>query len=184
MDFAHLSAILTSLLIAKVTEDVASKIGNDTFSLLLSLREKIRKELEDDERTSLALNQLEKNGSENLTTQDIEIIAETLQEKIEKDPEFAKEAQESQKILTRELEAENPEIAQEYLRRIEKLVARIKRLQKDVDSIKQHININVDRGDYLGKDPVILSGNSNIIYFSGHGSNVFGNNSGSMSLFL
>jgi hypothetical protein len=171
MDIAHLSALLTSLLITKVTEDVASKIGSETVSLLLSLRSKIRKELENDERASLALHQIEENGSENLTTQDIEIIAETLQEKIEQDPKFAKEAQESQEILARELEAENPEIAQEYLRRIEKLVVRIRRLQEDVDSIKQHININLDRGDYLGKDAAILSGNNNVIFhFSGHGS--------------
>lgn len=177
MDVANLSAILTSFLITKVTEDVASKIGSDTVSLLLSLRGKIRKELEDDERVNLALNQIEENGSENLTNQDIEIIAETLQEKIEKDPEFAKEAQESQKILTRELKAENPEIDQEYLKKIEKLIVKIKRLQEDVDTIRQHININVDRGDYLGKDPVILSGNNNIIHFVGHGSDTFINNS-------
>lgn len=167
MEIAHLSAVLTSLLITKVTEDVASKIGSDTISSFLSLREKIRKKLESDERASLALNQIEENGSENLTTQNIEIIAETLQEKIEKDPEFAKDAQESQKNLTRELEAKNPEIAQEYLKRIEKLVIRIKGLQEDVDNIKQHISVNVDRGDYVGKDPVILSGNNNIIQFVG-----------------
>ena len=170
MDVANLSAILTSFLITKFTEDVASKIGSDTVSRLLSLRGTIRKELKDNVIVNLALNQIEENGLENLTTQDLEIIAETLQEKIEKDPEFAKEAQESQKILTRELEAENPEIAQEYLKSIANLTFRIRRLQEDVDHIRQHININVDRGDYLGKDPVILSGNTHIINFVGHSS--------------
>jgi len=169
IDVLHLSAVLTSIAITKFTEEVASKIGDDTASLWVSLRGKIRKELEEDERASLALNQIEENGSENLTNQNLEIITEILQERIEKDTEFAKEAQESQQILTRELEAENPEIAQEYLRKIEKLTVRIKRLQVDIDTIKQHINVNVDRGDYLGKDPVILSGNDNIIHFFSQG---------------
>ncbi|CCH95027.1 membrane hypothetical protein [Microcystis aeruginosa PCC 9432] len=173
MDVTNLAAFLTSLVITKITEETASKIGGDVASSWISLRGKVRKELEENERASLVLNQIDKNSSEDLSTQNLEIIAETLQEKIVKDPEFAKEAEESRQILTRELETEHPEIAQEYLRRIEKLTARIKGLQEDIDigTIKQQsINVNVHRGDYLGKDPVILSGNNNIIHFiSGNG---------------
>ncbi|GGA59096.1 hypothetical protein [Okeania sp. KiyG1] len=46
-------------------------------------------------------------------------------------------------------------------------------MQKDVDDVKQKIKENVSRGDYLGKDPGILSGNQNFIQNINQGNSNF-----------
>lgn len=170
MDIAPLSAFLTSLLVTKISEEVAFKAGEEMASVWTSLKGKLKRELEQDTKTRLALNQIEESSSDNWSDQNLEIIVKALQEKIIENPEFAKEAQESQKILEEKLETERSEPAHEYLSRVEKLTARIKNLQEDIDTIKQRIDVNIGRGDYLGKDPFILSGNSNIIHLATHGS--------------
>ncbi len=108
------------------------------------------------------MNQLEASNNEDPSNQTLEIIAETLEEKIKTNPDFAREAEESQKIFEKELQSNSSPDIQEYLRQVKRLANKIEYLQKDIDDVKKEIKINVDRGDYLGQDRGILSGNKNI----------------------
>ncbi|NEQ38598.1 MAG: hypothetical protein F6K40_20940 [Okeania sp. SIO3I5] len=123
----------------------------------------MKKELEEDTRTHSILIELEASNYEDPSTQTLEVIAETLEEKIETNPDFAREVQEVQNIFEKELESNSSPDVQEYVREVKRLANKIKHLQKDVDDVKKEIKINVDRGDYLGQYRAILSGNNNII---------------------
>jgi uncharacterized phage infection (PIP) family protein YhgE len=162
MEIGVLSALLVPLL-SKVSEDIGVRAGGKIASLWSSLRGELKEELAQDPKVYEVLNQIEVSESEDWSDKTVEIILNALEEKIERNPDFAKEIQDSQKTLEEELRQRSPEISQEYLNKVKQLTARIKNLQEDVETIKQNISINVDRGDYLGKDPVILSGNDNVI---------------------
>lgn len=158
-----IAAFSASLLADKYIEEVGSTLGEMTFKAITSLRQRTKKELEEDTRTRSVLNQLEASNYEEASNQTLEIIADTLEEKIKTNPDFAREAQESQKIFEQELQSNSSADVQEYLRQVKRLANKIEYLQKDIDDVKKEININVGRGDYLGQDRAILSGNNNII---------------------
>lgn len=152
-----IAAFSASLLADKYIEEVGSTLGEMTFKAITSLRQRTKKELEEDTRTRSVLNQLEASNYEEASNQTLEIIADTLEEKIKTNPDFAREAQESQKIFEQELQSNSSADVQEYLRQVKRLANKIEYLQKDIDDVKKEININVGRGDYLGQDRAILS---------------------------
>ena len=165
---------LLSVLVNSFTEEAGSKIAQTTLQKIASLRQKTKEELEEDFQTRLVLNQLEASNGEESPTQTLKIIADTLQIKIKTEPDFAREAEEVQHLFETELKSNYSTDFQEYVRQIQRLTNKIKALQKDVDDVKQKIKENVSRGDYLGKDPGILSGNQNFIQNINQGnSNVF-----------
>jgi len=158
-----LTAFLVSNLASKAFEGSNSKVLSETTTRQLdALRDLLIKKIEKDRKAKTALLQIEKSGEP--SSQSLEIINETLEEKISEDPDFAEKAQESQGIIIENLESENSEFAQEYITRIQALSEQINQLQDNIiNAVKQQININIEQGDYLGKDSVLLSGNSQII---------------------
>ncbi|NEO56853.1 MAG: hypothetical protein F6K54_29530 [Okeania sp. SIO3B5] len=118
-------------------------------------------------------NKLETSNGEEPPTQTLKIIADILQGKINTEPDFVREVEEVQKIFETELQSSSSTDFQEYVRQIQRLTNKIKVLQKDVDDIKQEIKENVSKGDYLGKDPGILSGNQNFIQNINQGNSNF-----------
>ena len=158
-----LTAFLVSNLASKAFEGSNSKVLSETTTKQLdALRNLLIKKIEKDRKAKTALLQIEKSGEP--SSQSLEIINETLEEKISEDPDFAEKAQESQGIIIENLESENSEFAQEYITRIQALSEQINQLQDNIiNAVKQQININIEQGDYLGKDSVLLSGNSQII---------------------
>jgi len=158
-----LTAFLVSNLASKAFEGSNSKVLSETTTKQLdALRDLLIKKIEKDRKAKTALLQIEKSGEP--SSQSLEIINETLEEKISEDPDFAEKAQESQGIIIENLESENSEFAQEYITRIQALSEQINQLQDNIiNAVKQQININIEQGDYLGKDSVLLSGNSQII---------------------
>jgi len=158
-----LTAFLVSNLASKAFEGSNSKVLSETTTKQLdALRDLLIKKIEKDRKAKTALLQIEKSGEP--SSQSLGIINETLEEKISEDPDFAEKAQESQGIIIENLESENSEFAQEYITRIQALSEQINQLQDNIiNAVKQQININIEQGDYLGKDSVLLSGNSQII---------------------
>jgi|GEM_PF-1231473 len=158
-----LTAFLVSNLASKAFEGSNSKVLSETTTKQLdALRNLLIKKIEKDRKAKTALLQIEKSGEP--SSQSLGIINETLEEKISEDPDFAEKAQESQGIIIENLESENSEFAQEYITRIQALSEQINQLQDNIiNAVKQQININIEQGDYLGKDSVLLSGNSQII---------------------
>ncbi|NES67288.1 MAG: hypothetical protein F6K24_19625 [Okeania sp. SIO2D1] len=166
-------AFLLSVLVNRFAEEASSKISKTTFQKIASLRQKTQEELEEDFQTRLVWNKLETSNGEEPPIQTLEIIADTLQGKINTEPDFAREAEEVQHLFETELQSNYSTDFQEYVRQIQRLTNKIKVLQKDVDDIQQEIKENVGRGDYLGKDPGILSGNQNFIQNINQGNSNF-----------
>jgi len=165
MDFI-IAALLTSIgtkYIEKFGEKFGERLGDIKFQEVNSFLQRTKRELEEDSRTQSVLNQLEVSNDEEPSNQSLEIIAETLEEKIKTNPDFAREAQEVQNIFEKELKSNSSPDVQKYVREVKRLANKIKHLQKDIDDVKKEIKINVDQGDYLGQDRAILSGNKNII---------------------
>ncbi|MGD1700048.1 hypothetical protein [Dapis sp. BLCC M229] len=159
-----ISIMLAAMIASKSLEKVSEGIGEIAWERLDSFWQIMKKKLEEDSRTQPVLNQLETTNDEDPPNQTLEVIAETVEEKIERDPDFAREAQEVKNIFEKELESNSSPDVQEYVREVKRLANKIEYLQKDIDQVKKEITINVDRGDYLGQDRGILSGNKKIIY--------------------
>ncbi|MDJ0516097.1 MAG: hypothetical protein QNJ74_07460 [Trichodesmium sp. MO_231.B1] len=82
-------AAIAALRGSKVFEKAYSEEDETTLKAITSLREITKKELEEDTINRSVLNQLPVSNDEEPSNQTLEVIAETLEEKIETDPDFA-----------------------------------------------------------------------------------------------
>ena len=98
MDLVSIIAPLLASIGTKYIEKFGERAGKIKFQEVNSFLQRTKRELEEDSRTQSVLNQLELSNDEELSNQSLEIIAETLEEKIKTNPDFAREAQEVKNI--------------------------------------------------------------------------------------
>ncbi|MEM6255274.1 MAG: hypothetical protein AAF821_20355 [Cyanobacteria bacterium P01_D01_bin.156] len=167
--------ILTSTIFEKAGSNVGKKLVD-------YLKQQLNESATENQKAHTALDILESGGDRNASNQTIEVIAEAVQDKIDKDPEFENNIREELKTLIQELRKDNPQLAKQIESQTKSLETQIVKIDQDVEDIRKKIEnlirINVAEGDFVGKDPYVLSGNQNVInqHFYYNGDNFIGDN--------
>lgn len=159
MDIIDPVSIITSILLTKAIEGIAFRLGESTFSELASLRQKIVNSLKEkgDIKTKEALALVETSDSENLPEESLEIIAESLQQQLNKSPEFAKQIKEETKIIWEKLNKEEPD----FFKKIQPLINEVNSIKRSVSYVQEqlkNISVNVKNADYIGRDNLLFAG--------------------------
>lgn len=165
METTTVTAIL-SILLSAAAEHTGSTLSKSILDTWKSLSKKLDDGSAQDEGSHLALQEVSERNVEELSPKTIEVISEVVQEKASRNPEFAAEIQEDLKSLVSKIREENPILAQKLEEETKKLAIEMKNIGQKIEDLGQQIKdiqINVSSGDYVGKDPYILSGNPRLI---------------------
>jgi hypothetical protein len=164
-----ISSVLLPALFKKALEKSSLKVAETTSTAVNSVSQRVEYEFKDDPKTLFILSQIKDRNSERVAREDLKIIYNALKKKFERDPVFLKDIQDKLKTLEEQLYLENADIAKEYHNQLRSISDSVKYLQEDIDGVKKQIFVNVNRGDYVGKDAAILSGNQIMIGNSNKG---------------
>jgi len=179
MEITTTVAAISSLLLSAAAEHTGSALSKSVLDAWKSLSQKLADGTSQDEESLLALREVSVKNVEEISPKTIEVISEVVQEKASRNPEFAEEIQEELKNLVSKIREEDPILAQRLEEETEKLATEMKTISQKIEDLGQQIReikINVSSGDYIGKDPYILSGNPNLInihhYYNDNMSNI------------
>lgn len=143
-------AAIVSLIAVQATKEKLSEATNERLiSFLKILREKLR---EKNPSIEVVLTPIDRGGAKSLPEKSIEILAESLEEEMQNDPEFAKDFQEKAKNFTENINAENPEIAKEINNKIKDILNRF----NDIEDRISNIQMNISNADFIGRDNTLF----------------------------
>ena len=157
---------IVALLTSEAANSASSTLSKSISNTLKSIRQKSIDESVQNGNSSLVLEDDLKNSPQKT----IEAISEAVHEEANRNPSFALEVQEELRNLATEIRSENPQLAEKVEEKIDQLRQEIARERSAIDTkiedlsqrIKE-IQVDVDNGDYVGRDPYILSANPNLV---------------------
>ncbi|WP_445637317.1 hypothetical protein NSTC745_02406 [Nostoc sp. DSM 114161] len=166
---------IASILAAKAMENIGVKLSESTIEALNSLVETTFKKLKEKKNTQTRalIASVEQGNPKDLPEQSLEIIAESIEEEMNENPEFAKEFQEKTKHLLEQISAEDPDIAEEIHIKTKDLLNRLQKFQEDLNDIRNkidNISANIPSADFVGRDDTLFSGVPTIYQYHFYGS--------------
>ena len=157
---------IMALLASEAANSAGSTLSESIRKTLKSIRQKSVGESGQNGSGSLLI----EGGLNSSPQKTIEAISEAVHEEANRNPSFALEIQEELRNLATEIRSENPQLAEKVEEKIDQLRQEIASERNAIDTKIEDLNqrlkevqVNVDNGDYVGRDPYILSANPNLV---------------------
>ncbi|MFN6470615.1 MAG: hypothetical protein RMY36_013210 [Nostoc sp. SerVER01] len=155
--------LIASIIATKAVENIGGKLSESTIEALNSLVQTTFKKLKEKKNTQTraVIASVEQGNPKVLPEKSLEIIAESIEEEMNENPEFAKEFEEKTKHLLEQISAEDPDLAEEINIKTKDLLNRLQRFQEDLNDIRNkidNISANIPSADFVGRDDTLFSG--------------------------
>lgn len=158
MDPFVLSASIASIILKKSIEEASRNLSGSTFETLSSLRKQILSRLQSKPDINAALTLAEDSAPESLPKQSMEIVINSLEGEIKKDPDFARELQEHLQKFFDNINHENPEVAEEIEATVKDVLRNIQDDLRNLRNQIEAISVNTSNADFIGRDNALFAG--------------------------
>lgn len=150
---------ITAILISITSEIAFKQIRKSFFEYL---NKKLGDITVEDEKTRLALEEIENSSDQTLSQESINTIAEAVNKKISDNPVFAEEITEEINEYISKIRSKDPNLATKLEEELQDLNNEIEDINEYIQDRVGNLTINIAKGDYIGRDPFVLSANQKL----------------------